>query len=123
MGSAFINRLYILLAVLLAIGIAVTYAFAHHPIPPRAGLLMNYGPLSTILYWLRQDARSRRFPLALDWGFIALIAWPIAIPWYLFATRGSHAWPLTITLLLAMLAPWFLAGVIILSHLIQSGSP
>lgn len=116
MNTAVSSRLRVPLADALAIGIVLTYVLARHPMPAFPRFLVEVGPLFAVVYWLREDARARRVPLVFDWGFFALMAWPIAIPWYLRRTRGPHAWPLTLLLLAAIAGPWFLATVAVLTQ-------
>jgi hypothetical protein len=102
----------------------VIYAVRAEPLPPLASLLVILGPLVAILYWLRQDARSRQISLVHDWGLFAYLAWPILIPWYVYRTRGPRGWPLTLWLFLGILAPLLLAAVVLtLETLSRGGAP
>jgi hypothetical protein len=55
--------------------------------------------------WIRSDARARKIGLVHDLGFFLLIAWPVVIPWYAVKTRGRHAWPMALVLLLVIASP------------------
>jgi len=48
------------------------------------------------------------------------LAWPIVIPWYLVKTRGRHAWPMALVLLLVIASPVLIPGVILFWRLVSA---
>jgi hypothetical protein len=56
---------------------------------PLAGLMLWGAPLLAVVFWLQKDARRTGVGAVLDLGYFVFVAWPIAIPWYAFATLGG----------------------------------
>src|SRR5262245_43175871 len=67
------------------------------PAPVMAWLLIA-GPTLMVILWICQDARQRRVAAVTDLGFLLLVFWPFAIPWYAFASRGRSGWKLLLGL-------------------------
>ncbi|HMC77419.1 MAG TPA: hypothetical protein VKH34_09810 [Vicinamibacterales bacterium] len=63
------------------------------PIPVVGGFL-SAGPLIAVILWLQQDARRRGVGQVQDFGMLMMVFWPVAIPWYAFASRGPGGWKL-----------------------------
>jgi len=79
------------------------YAVRVQPMPSLTHFLITFGPLFSIISWLRRDALARHVPMVPDWGFFVLVGWPVFIPWYIHRTRGPHGWPLTLLLVSGIL--------------------
>ncbi len=47
--------------------------------------------LLLLVTWVDSDARMRRQRLCYDFDFFIFIAWPIALLYHLFRSRGTHA--------------------------------
>jgi hypothetical protein len=45
-------------------------------------------------------------------GLFLWLAWPVLIPWYAIKTRGRHALPLALTIMVGILTPILLAYLI-----------
>jgi hypothetical protein len=58
-----------------------------------------------------------------DLGFFLLIAWPVVIPWYAVKTRGRHAWPVALVLLVVIASPMLVPAVISLVRLLPGRRP
>ena len=72
---------------------------------PLLSLLVTFAPLGAALNWIRADARAQRVPTVHDFGLFLVVAWPIVIPWYVIRTRGRHAWPLALVVMVAIGLP------------------
>jgi len=91
---------------------AIPYALLRVAPHPFIGLMMQAGPLLAIVCWLQKDARRTGVGSVLDFGYFAITAWPVVIPWYAFTTRGGEGWRLTAGLFALIAAPyvtWILA--------------
>jgi len=62
--------------------------------------------------WVHADTRLQHIHQPLDFGFIFLGFWPIALPYYLIKTRGAKGIMPCIGFFAAYLAPFFLARVL-----------
>ena len=63
------------------------------------------------IMWAIADTESNDFEKPFDFGFLMYIFWPIAFPYYLFATRGIEGIVLFIGFVSIWLGPW-LAGIV-----------
>ena len=77
---------------------AAIYAAAPVEPSPVVALFISGGPLLAVILWLQKDARRTGVGAVQDWGYFLMLAWPVVIPWYAFATRGWSGWRLTATL-------------------------
>jgi len=64
----------------------------------------------TIL-WAYFDADRPDFEKPYDFGLFAYVFWPIALPWYLFTTRGVEGLVVYFGFMSLWLGPW-IAGLI-----------
>jgi hypothetical protein len=74
---------------------AAIYAGVQTEPSPVVALFLSGGPLLAVILWLQKDARRTGVGAVQDWGYFLLLAWPVVIPWYAFATRGWLGWRLT----------------------------
>ncbi len=51
----------------------------------------QFALLLLLISWVDIDARMRRHRLLYDFDFFIYLAWPIALVYYLFRTRGNRA--------------------------------
>jgi hypothetical protein len=58
----------------------------------------NAAPLFFVIIWLDKDGRRTGVGSLLDWGASLGMAWPVAVPWYVFKTRGLAGWRLLLGL-------------------------
>jgi hypothetical protein len=72
---------------------------------PIIALGMAFGPYFATLAWARRDAPLRGVTLVHDWGFMALLFWPVLFPWYSIKTRGWRGVRLALFIYLLILAP------------------
>jgi|GEM_PF-1615729 len=63
------------------------------------------------IHWVYYDADRADFNKPFDFGFLVYVFWPIAFPWYLFATRGIEGVLVLFGFVTLWLGPW-LAGLI-----------
>jgi len=108
---------------LLATGGVCAVIAALYALPPLpSNPLVNFGtalaPMVAAASWIRSDARARKIALVHDLGLFVLIAWPVVIPWYAVKTRGRHAWPMALVLLLIIASPMLVSAVISLVRLL-----
>jgi hypothetical protein len=73
--------------------------------------LLTFAPLLGAVLWVQKDARQTGVGPFLDFGYFVMLAWPIAIPWYAFKTRGRSGWRLMAGLFTLIVAP-YVGGVI-----------
>ena len=98
--------------VLVCVAFVIVYGFLGRPPHPFIRLVGYVAPLVAAISWLKADARARHVPLVHDMGLFLWIAWPVLIPWYAFKTRGRHALPLALLVMLAIITPALLMGLI-----------
>ena len=88
-------RLAIFIAAFCSVVSAVYVLTGAEPSPVVA-IFMYFGPLVTVLWWLRRDAERTGIGAVLDLGLFLWIAWPLVIPWYAFRSRGARGWSLLV---------------------------
>jgi len=98
--------------VLVCAAFVVVYGFLGIPPHPFIRLVVSVAPLVAAISWLKSDARARHVSLVHDMGLFLWIAWPVLIPWYAVKTRGRHALPLALFVMLAIITPGLLMGLI-----------
>jgi hypothetical protein len=79
---------------------------------PLVALIMAFGPLVAVLFWLQEDARRTKAVAVQDWGLFLWVAWPALLPWYAVKTRGRRGWLLTLGLAGLVMAPFFTAAFV-----------
>lgn len=75
----------------LARGIASATGPPGAEMPPRAEIASTIAEGFIMAFWVLADARKRQRNLPYDYGSLVFFAWPIAVPIYLFQTRGARA--------------------------------
>ena len=66
--------------------------YASQSLEPSASFLLLYyfGMAFGVLLWIRADSRRLGVRQVLDQGWFTLCAWPLALPYHLFKTRGPR---------------------------------
>jgi hypothetical protein len=64
-----------------------------------------------IILWADADARRRRQTPCFDFGFLAMLSYPVSVLWYCFWSRGWRGGLLFLLLLFLWIAPYILAAV------------
>ena len=77
-----------------------------------------WGLASIILsiIWAIADSESYDFDKPFDFGFLMYVFWPIAMPYYLYKTRGADGFVLFIGFVGVWLGPW-LAGLVAYTYI------
>jgi hypothetical protein len=70
---------------------------------PAMNLLLSWGPLISIAWWLTADNRQQRVIGVFDAGLLFYLAWPLTLPWYALRSRGRAGWALLAQLYLLSL--------------------
>jgi hypothetical protein len=76
----------------------VTYVETGAQPVPIMEWLLTAGPVLMTILWICQDAQRRRIAAVTDLGFLLIVFWPFAIPWYVFRSRGWSGWKLLLGL-------------------------
>ena len=93
----------------------LAYGFLGVPPHPFIQLVVLIAPLVAAISWLQADAKLRQVPLIHDMGFFLWIAWPALIPWYAVKTRGWHALPFGLVIMLTIITPRLIEAIIAVS--------
>lgn len=101
--------------------LAAVYGLAGVEPSPLPRLFISLGPLISVVLWLQNDARLRRFATVHDWGLLAYLLWPVLVPWYVFKTRGTKGWRMTLGLLGAVFVPMVIFGAAFVWHAVLRG--
>jgi hypothetical protein len=117
--SASLKSVYVTMATCATF--AAAYGLAGLELSPLPILFITAGPLVSVVIWLQNDARLRRFATVHDWGLLAYVLWPVLVPWYVFKTRGTRAWRMSLGLLAAVLAPSVVFAVGRVWHVVLGG--
>jgi hypothetical protein len=91
---------------------AAVYALAGVEPSSLNRFAMGFGPLVGGVVWLRRDASAHGMWLPHDWGFFALLGWPVLLPWYALKTRRRGAAGLVARLAAALWAPALTGAVV-----------
>ena len=101
--------------------LAAVYGLAGMEPSPLPLLFISVGPLISVVLWLQNDARLHRFATVHDWGLLAYLLWPVLVPWYVFKTRGTQAWRMSLALLGAVFAPIAIFAAAAVWHVVLGG--
>ena len=95
---------------------AIAMIYAAMAVEPSGlpALFVSFAPIVSLVMWLRADARLRRISMVFDWGLLALLTWPVLVPWYVFSTRGRAGWRLLGKVAVALVLPWIGAILVLL---------
>jgi hypothetical protein len=96
-------RLAAIAAVFCSVATALYMSAGVEPLP-IVGWFLSAGPTIMVVLWLYQDAQRRRVAAVTDLGFLVMLFWPVAIPWYVFTSRGRSGWKLLLGVLAIILA-------------------
>jgi hypothetical protein len=91
-------RSAILVAAFCSIAAAI-YTLTRAQPAPAVATFLEFGPLIAAFIWVQRDARRRHIGPVQDFGMFIWLAWPLAIPWYAFRSRGRAGWRLLVALL------------------------
>ena len=86
-------RLLLLLFILTAIYSIGLSILAFHRGPERAGtaaLLWSLEFQTLLAVWVRMDRRRRNMSLPFEFDAFVFFGWPVAVPYYLYRTRGKR---------------------------------
>jgi hypothetical protein len=75
-----------------------------------ATICASYGVPLLVVWWVERDSQRTRYWPAFHYGLFLLALWPVAVPHYVFRTRGWRGVGLAALLLAAICAPllgWF----------------
>ena len=98
---------------------ATTVLYVETGAQPDAGMeaLLSTGPVLMVILWLAKDAQQRRAADVTDLGFLMMVFWPVAIPWYAFRSRGRSGWKLLPGVILLMFPTYLTALALSLAGL------
>jgi hypothetical protein len=65
-----------------------------------------------VVYWMVLDARRRHRVPCHDFGFLAWVFLPVALPWYLIWTRGLRGLLVLVLFLILVMVPWWCATIV-----------
>ncbi len=86
--------------------------------PPIAyTYLLHLANATILLWWLKEDTKHQRETLPLDYGYFLYLAWPVLIPYHLFATRGLRGFIGIFAYIASFLAGWLIAVLVVLMYL------
>jgi DMSO reductase anchor subunit len=112
--SASFRTLY--LTTLVLSGLSIFYGWVGLQPAPIIALSITLGPYLATLAWARRDAPLHRIALVHDWGFLALVAWPLVLPWYAIKTRGKRGVGLILLIYVLILAPSVMLNLAFFAH-------
>jgi hypothetical protein len=90
----------------------VVYTLARAEPSNLVSYSVRFGPLVAVIVWLGEDARNRKVGPFLDFGYLLMLFWPVALPWYAFASRGRNGWKLLLGIAGLILSPQLTAVLI-----------
>jgi hypothetical protein len=94
---------------LVSAGVVCAYRGTRAAPGPGAGLLIPCGWTFLLALWMEADARRRRRTPCFEFGFLALLALPVSLPWYCLWSRGWWGLPVLLALFAMWALPPFLA--------------
>jgi hypothetical protein len=72
------------------VGSMIVAANAVSPRPLQFEALYIVGVQWALAWWVVADCRALGRPMSIDHGWFVFLAWPIAVPYHLIATRGAR---------------------------------
>jgi hypothetical protein len=99
------------LAAILTVFVSLYVLLGENP-PETLEPFLSVAPGFFLVYWMVIDARRRHRIPCHDFGFLAGVFLPLALPWYLVWTRGLKGLLLLGVFLLLFWLPWICATIV-----------
>ena len=108
-------RLLLLLFILTAIYAIGLSILAFHGSPDRAeatALLWSLEFQTLLAVWVRMDRRHRNVSLPFEFDTFVFFGWPVALPYYLYRTRGRRGLIVTAAVYTLHVAPGVISTIV-----------
>ncbi len=104
-------------------GLACTLT-AHSVIRPmeKAETLWTLVFSLILAWWVYADRGARGFQLPFEFEFFVFIAWPVAVPYYLYRRRGGPGLFLGIGVWGLYMAPYVISAFVYIARTVRGGS-
>lgn len=108
-------RLLLFLFILTAIYTIGLSILAFHGGPERAettALLWTIEFQTLLAIWVRMDRRRRNVSLPFEFDAFVFFGWPLALPYYLYRTRGRRGLAVTLAVYMLEVAPAVVSAIV-----------
>jgi hypothetical protein len=75
-----------------------------------------------LAWWVYADRGARGFQLPFEFEFFVFIAWPVAVPYYLYRRRGGPGLFLGIGVWGLYMAPYVISAFVYIARTVRGGS-
>jgi len=90
-----------------------TLALRGGPEHTEAGALLWTIEFQTLLaVWVRMDRRRRNLSLPFEFDAFVFFGWPVALPYYLYRTRGRRGLLVTVAVYMLEVAPAVISAIV-----------
>ncbi len=84
-------------------------------VPRNTELLWNFAFSYVMAWWVHHDRRIRGFSVPFEFDAFVFFGWPIAVPYYLWRTRGRRGVLLSLGVWALFFIPGLVAAVVYLA--------
>ncbi|WP_145057554.1 hypothetical protein [Adhaeretor mobilis] len=90
----------------------IAAAVAGHPLRESWHRLVGIVWGVLVVLWILADSKLRKRTLFYDYGFLALLLFPVSLLWYCFSTRGWRGGFMIGLVLALWVAPYLIADLV-----------
>ena len=95
-----------------AIGLLVLASHGYSARPESTSLLWGFEFQTLLAVWVRMDRRRRNVSLPFEFDAFVFFGWPVALPYYLYRTRGSRGLLVTVVVYMLEAAPAVISAIV-----------
>jgi hypothetical protein len=95
-----------------AIGLSTLALHGYAARPEAAALLWTFAFRTLLAIWVRIDRRRRNVSLPFEFEAFVFFGWPVAIPYYLYRTRGRRGLLVSMAFYGLRVAPSMISSII-----------
>ena len=82
--------LLVILTAIYAVGLSVLASHGYTARPESTALLWGFEFQTLLSIWVRIDRKQRNLSLPFEFDAFVFFGWPVAVPYYLYRTRGKR---------------------------------
>ena len=109
-----------ILAAIFASGLSILATRGRTLHPEGAELLWTFEFRLLLAFWVRLDRGVRSFSLPFEFDALVFFVWPVAIPYYLYRTRGRRGFLYAAAIFGLYLAPDLIASIVQVTRQVTS---
>jgi|SRR5215475_9072797 len=103
--------LLLILTAIYSIGLFVLASHGLHVRPQATEILWKLGFPAFLASWVHLDKQNKRLNLPFEFDAFVFFGWPVALPYYLYRTRGKRGLLITTAVYALYVAPMVILAI------------